>query len=166
MADDLVTTPLTETMLALREQMTTPLMEQLSVADERIGALTLELSALRVQRRELDRMLRALTGESTPGPKGPRNSRELSPHERQMQRGAPVTQERIDAVLAYLDSIDTSNGFTVSDIDKGHRAGGGEPRLSQPTVSLIVDHLHKTGVVRFDRNGKGGSRIYKMVGAS
>lgn len=130
-----------------------PLREQLMRVDELIAQNKTERAVLLQARRDLVGLF---------GRTATRARASTDAAQSKINTDLPLHREAREKLLAFIEASE-SDEFTAGGLYKDQRAQG--LGLSWERVRLLVEEFHSSGVVRLDRAGRGGSRIYKRMSA-
>lgn len=134
-----------------------PLRERRREIERRLAALAGETEELRAARRDVDAVLSRLDPTSATLPKPSGNN---------AARSERVHRERVAAIRAFVDSRPDAlaDGFTATALIERMRAENAEPRMTTDTARRAIDELRDQGVLRLDRVTQGGGKLYMLVG--
>jgi hypothetical protein len=116
-----------------------------------------ELEEIRIERRKLASVLRALDPERTPKSKpGPRPGTNGS-------RSVPYTisEEKVEAVRQLVLGFEGEE-FRMIDVFEGYEHGSSSSGAQKDTINKALSRLRERGQVRLvaTRRGKGGGNVY------
>jgi len=130
-----------------------PLRDELKKIDREIATLKSQMTALRADRSDVQRVLKLL---------------DTSPANRQTVKvdggAAARAAERDRRIRDYLDAnaAELAEGFTCTDLARRLTQVG--PAISPEKVRTVVRDLHSQGVLRVDKVIRGGAPLYVIVG--
>jgi hypothetical protein len=144
-------------------------LHETAVTDERLAQAKLDQA--RAQRREIERMLRAVdpdfyekNGKGKPGRKPATNGAVPAPPNFSDERLRPLV-DWLQANAERLNEMNGGDGFVASQVAKNEEV----PAISssQSTFSKMLLVLHERGIVRLNKIGggvRGGqAKLYKVV---
>jgi DNA-binding transcriptional ArsR family regulator len=137
-------------------QLAQPLTEQRDEIDRRLAALAAEAQQLRVDRSDIDAVLKRLdpsTQQTTAKLQGGNKVR----MERQQSERVAVLR---DYTERHADKL--REGFTATQLVEAIKAEGGLA-MTTTTALRAIDELRESGIVRADRVTRGGGMRYQLV---
>jgi hypothetical protein len=133
-----------------------PVAEQAAQLDELIAAKEAELLALRESRRAIKRVLTAADPTTKPGPKNGAVQHVAKP----VQVSVAVRGEVTNWLRQHAEDREIVDGFTAAAL---WRHPDFDATGSDATCRNALLALRDDGIIRLDRAGPGGSKIYKLV---
>jgi hypothetical protein len=128
---------------------TEPLMEQLRDIEGEIESMTSELSELRAHRTKLVGIVRSIDPELAPKKEQPKKKDNL------------ISDSKVNEVYEWLKANLNGDEFYASGLMKDDRY----EVTSQSQTAKALGVLHERGQILLVRQGSGGSKHFRLVGA-